>query len=211
MSTSTITIISIGTLTAAKLARVTGGSTTRNTEEMRPMEIEGRPTNLAAEVRVAPGELVVRVALAALAVPVALGEPVVPVGLAALAALAEPVVPVERAVQVALAEPVVPVERAVRVALAEPVVPVELAVPVALVESESPAVLAALELALGPVVAQELVLVQVAAVALRTRSVIAAHRPGLVPAARVEDSAAAAETTREPVVAEAAKAWVAAE
>ena len=95
--------------------------------------------------------------------------------------------------------------------MAVPENPVVSVVRVALVESESPAVPVALELELGPVVAQELALVQVAAVALRTRSVIAAHRPGLVPAARVEDSAVAAETTRAPVVAEAAKAWVAAE
>ena len=49
------------------------------------------------------------------------------------------------------------------------------------------------------------------AVPLRTKSVTARPRRGRVPAPRVEDSAAAAETTREPVAAEAAKAWAAAE
>jgi hypothetical protein len=49
------------------------------------------------------------------------------------------------------------------------------------------------------------------AVPLRTKSVTAAHHRGLVPVPkRVEDLAAAAETTRVPVAAEAAKAWVAA-
>src|SRR5437867_439430 len=61
----------------------------------------------------------------------------------------------------------------------------------------------------GPVL--ELELVQVA-VALRTRSVTAAHRPDLVPLLEAEeDLVAVAETTREPVAAEAAIAWAAAE
>ena len=58
--------------------------------------------------------------------------------------------------------------------------------------------------------ARELELVPVA-VALRTKSVTTAHHRGLVPAPRVEDSAAAAETTREPAAAEAAVAWEVAE
>ena len=49
------------------------------------------------------------------------------------------------------------------------------------------------------------------AVALRTKSVTAAHPHDLVPAPRVEDLAAVAETTREPAAAEAAVAWAAAE
>jgi hypothetical protein len=69
---------------------------------------------------------------------------------------------------------------------------------------------AARELELVPVAVPELELVQVA-VALRTKSVTTAYHRGLVPAPRVEDSAVAAETTREPVAAEAAKAWAAAE
>jgi hypothetical protein len=50
---------------------------------------------------------------------------------------------------------------------------------------------------------------QLAVVALRTKSVTAAHRPDLVPLLEAaEDLAVAvAETTREPVAAEAAIAW----
>ncbi len=106
-----------------------------------------------------------------------------------------------------------PVARAALVVPENPVVPVALVVP------ENPVVPAVLvvpgnpavpELETGPVAALELVLVQVA-VAPRTRSAIAAHRPDLVPAPRVEDSAAAvAETTREPVAAEVGTAWEAA-
>ena len=48
-------------------------------------------------------------------------------------------------------------------------------------------------------------------VPLRTKSVIAAHHHGQVPAPRVEDSAVAAQTTREPVAAEAVIAWAVAE
>jgi DUF2950 family protein len=49
-------------------------------------------------------------------------------------------------------------------------------------------------------------------VPVRTKSVTAPHRRGLVPLlAEVEDSAAAAETTREPAATEAATAWEAAE
>jgi len=83
--------------------------------------------------------------------------------------------------------------------------------------------LVAAELERDPVVV-ELELVQVEAVlapshrraqlaaALRTKSVIAAHRRGLVPLLAVEDSAAAAvETTREPVAVEAVIAWEAAD
>src|SRR6476469_9169920 len=64
------------------------------------------------------------------------------------------------------------------------------------------------ELAIGPAVG-ELELVRVA-VAQRTRLGTAAHRRGLVPVPkRVEDLAAAAETTREPAAIEAATAWAA--
>ena len=87
-----------------------------------------------------------------------------------------------------------------------PVVP---AVRVAVVVSESPAVPVALERELGPVAA-ELVLAQLAE-APRTKSVTTAHHPGLVPLLTGEDLAAAAETTREPVAAEAAIAWAVAE
>jgi hypothetical protein len=65
-------------------------------------------------------------------------------------------------------------------------------------------------LELAPLAA-ELVLAQLV-VALRTKSVTAAHRPDLVPLLAVEDLAAAvAETTREPVAAEAVTAWEAAD
>ena len=120
------------------------------------------------------------------------------------------VAPVVPAVQVA---PVAPVVRVVRVAPAAPenqaelVVPENPVEPVALVVPENPAVP---ELETGPVAALELVLVQLA-VALRTKSATAAHPHDLVPAPRVEDSAAAAETTRVPAAAEAAVAWEAAE
>ena len=51
------------------------------------------------------------------------------------------------------------------------------------------------------------------AVALRTKSVIAAHHPDQVPLLAVEEdlAAAAAETTREPAAAEAAIAWAVAD
>jgi hypothetical protein len=65
---------------------------------------------------------------------------------------------------------------------------------------------AAEELELAPAAADR-VLAQVAAV-LRTKSVTAAHRPDLAPLLAAEDlAAAAAETTREPVAAEAVIAW----
>jgi len=90
-STSTTTIILTGittrTSTVVKLARATGGSTTRNTAEMRPMAIEELRTNSAAmrvssraavlAVVVAPvvraelAELAAQGAQEALAVPVA--------------------------------------------------------------------------------------------------------------------------------------------
>jgi hypothetical protein len=88
----------------------------------------------------------------------------------------------------------------------------------------------ALELVIGPAVVPELVIGQEeaelervqgeaelelvrAAVALRTKSVTAAHRRDLVPLLEaVEDlAAAAAETTREPAAAEAVIAWEVAE
>ena len=77
---------------------------------------------------------------------------------------------------------------------------------------------AALELAIGLAVVPELETAPVVAlaldqvvVALRIRLVTAAHPHDLVPAPRVEDSAAVAETTREPAAAEAVIAWAAEE
>jgi hypothetical protein len=76
------------------------------------------------------------------------------------------------------------------------------------------------EVALGLVpVAAELGLVQVVVerelvpvpVALRTKSVTAAHLHGLVPLLAAEDLAAAAETTRGPAATEVAVAWAVAD
>ena len=121
---------------------------------------------------------------------------------------------------------------AVRVALVvpeDPVAPVALVVqenPVVLaarVVPESPAVPVALELQTVPVAVPERELDQVAVVLVRdhphdrlalpveTKSVTAAHRPDLVPLLVAEDLAVAAETTLEPVAAEAVIAWAAAE
>ena len=113
--------------------------------------------------------------------------------------------PVEPAVQVALVESEDPAEPAVQVESEDPAEPAV---------QESPAVPAAPE--------RELVQVEAVparehprarpAVALRTRSVTAAHRRGLVPLLGAEDlAAAAAETTREPAAAEAVIAWEVAE
>jgi hypothetical protein len=104
---------------------------------------------------------------------------------------------------------VVEPERAIGLAVAGVVKPTvlvaaELGLPIGLVVVP--------ELETAQVVAPELELVQVA-VALRTRSVTAAHRPDLVPLLEAEEDlvAAVAETTLEPVAAEAAIAWAAAE
>ena len=101
----------------------------------------------------------------------------------------------EQVVRVAPVVPAVQVAPVVRVVRVAPVVPENPVVP---------------ELETAPVAALELVLVQVA-VALRTKSATAAHPHDRVVARRVEDLAAAAETTREPAAAEAAVAWEAAE
>ncbi len=119
--------------------------------------------------------------------------------------------PVEQVALVESEDPVEPAGQespAVRVALVEWEDPVEPAV------QESPAVQVAPE--------RELVQVEAVparehprarpAVALRTRSVTAAHRRGLVPLLGAEDlAAAAAETTREPAATEAVIAWEVAE
>ena len=120
---------------------------------------------------------------------------------------------------------VVPESRAVPVALVVPEDPVVLAVRVELVVSENPAVPVVLELETVLVAVLERELDQVAVVLVRdhprarlalrvkTKSVTTAHRPDLVPLLVAEEdlAAAAAETTREPVAAEAAIAWAAAE
>ena len=137
-----------------------------------------------------------------LAVQAVLVAPEGPVALVARAALVVPEDPVELAVQAAL---VVPESPAVLVALAAR------AVREVLVVSEAPAVPVALERELDQVEAVPRHRPAQLAVPLRTKWVTARPRRGRVPEPRVEDSAAAAETTREPVAAEAAKAWAAAE
>jgi hypothetical protein len=147
-------------------------------------------------------------------------EPVVQVGLVELAAQVDQEALAELAAQVdqeALAELAVQAAlgelELVQVAAAQELDPV--AVPVLVIVQEEA------ELERVPVVAV-LGLARVAAVLergqvpgvavrLRTRSVIAAHHHGQVPAPRVEDSAVAAQTTREPVAAEAVIAWAVAE
>jgi hypothetical protein len=135
--------------------------------------------------RVAPGEPAVRAGL------VDLAEPVVRAGSVELAAQVVRVELAELAVRVAPAEP----ELATVQAVAEPeIAQVEVELAIDLAE--------ALELEIGhPLV--HLV------VPLRTRSVIAAHRRGLVPVLEAEDSVGAVETTREPAAVEAVTAWAA--
>ena len=121
--------------------------------------------------------------------------------------------PAEPAVQVALVESEDPVEPAVQ---ESPAVPERELVLVA-AELE-PARVAALELEAVPVAVElehvqgeaELELVR-AAVPLRTKSVIAPHHRGLVPALGAEDLAAEVEITRERAAAEAVIAWEVAE
>jgi hypothetical protein len=145
----------------------------------------------APEALVAPAERVVQVALAALAVRVVLAAQ------GGQEALAEP------AVQAARGAPAELVAQGVVLALG-------IGLAAELVVPENPVELGVPELETGPAVAPELALVQVA-VALRTKSVITRPRRDRVAAPRVEDSAAAAETTREPVAAEAVRAWAVAE
>jgi hypothetical protein len=126
------------------------------------------------------------------------------------------VAPVVPAVRAALAVSEDPVDPVVRVALAVSEDPVEPAV------SENPAVPELAQVEAVPELAQveavpELAQVEAVpvpdhprvqlAVALRTKSVTAAHRPDLVPLLAEEDFMAVAETTREPAVAEAVIAW----
>ncbi len=129
--------------------------------------------------------------------------------LVAQAALVVPAVRVALVVSEDPAEPAVQESPAVQVALVEWEDPVEPAV------QESPAVQVAPE--------RELVQVEAVparehprarpAVALRTRSVTAAHRPGLVRLLEAAEDlvAAVAETTRERAAAEVVIAWEVAE
>ena len=139
---------------------------------------------------------------AELAVVVGSAEPVVRVGLVELGV---------QAVQEALAGLAVLVVQEVSAEPAVQVVREALAEPGAQVAREALAGLAAQEeLAelVAPAVA-ELGLGQ-AALLVRPKWVTAPHHRDQVPVLKAEDLAAATETTRAPVVAEAAKAWVAA-
>jgi hypothetical protein len=189
-STSTTTIILTGTTTktstGAKLAKATDGNITRNIGEMRPTETGKQQISLAVRGladRVA-GSRVLVLERAPAAAKLEQGP-------AAVALERDPVVAELAPVQV-VAVP----ERD----------------PAAAKLEQGPAAVA---LERDPVVA-ELAPVRVVvvperdpvAVPLRSKSVIAPHRRGLVPVLkRVEDLAVAAETTREPAVTEAAAAW----
>jgi hypothetical protein len=170
----------ISTATSAARDRVIG-STTRNTGEMHPMGTGKQRISTAARLAGLRRPIdLVAVELEHDPAAVELG---LPIGL---------VVEPERAIGLAVAGVVKPTV----------LVAAELGLPI------GPGVVPELETA--QVVAPELELVQVA-VALRTRSVTAAHRPDLVPLLEAEeDLVAVAETTREPVAAEAAIVWAAA-
>jgi hypothetical protein len=132
--------------------------------------------------------------------PVAQVELVAPVGQEALAELAVRVASGEPVARVASGELAVPVAQ---VALAELAVPVaQVAAVLGLGQAVVPVHDRVVELELVPV-----------AVALRPKSVTAAHHPDLVPLLEAEEDLAAvvAETMHEPVAAEAAAAWAAAE
>jgi hypothetical protein len=183
-------------LTVVKLARATGGNTTRNIEatlltatvEQRIGSVAMLVSSRAGEelaVVVVSGEPVVRVGLAELAVPVAQVEP------EALAGLEDQVVPAVRAALVVPENQVAPAE------LADQVAPVALANRVAVAELERDRV---------AVVPER----DPAVVRVRTKLVIAAHRRGLVLLHVVEDLAVAAGTTREPAVTGVVVAWAAA-
>jgi len=138
--------------------------------------------------------------------------------------------PVEQVALVESEDPVEPAGQespAAQVALVVSEDPAELVAresPAELVVLESPAELVVLESPAEPVVPErELVQVEAVparehprarpAVALRTRSVTAAHRPGLVRLLEAAEDlvAAVAETTREPAAAEVVIAWEVAE
>jgi hypothetical protein len=210
-STSTTTIISIRTtiLIGTSVAKAATGNTIRNTAGTLLTATEEPRTSSVVRVR---AELVIDPALAVLAVRVAQEAR------AALAVPEDQAVPAVRAALVVPENPVVRAAWAVLVAPGDPVVPespVELVVRVAPAELEQGPAAAALER--DPVVA-ELAPVQVVAVPVRdlvalppkNKWAIALHRPGQVPRlVRVEDLAAAAETTREPAATEAVAAWAA--
>ena len=191
------------------------------------MATETRPINSAGVVQVARAVLVVPVVPEELVVRAALVVPVVPVALVARAVLVALVVPVELVAPAVLVAPVVLEVLAVRAALVVLENPVVLAVRAVLAVPENLAVLVVPAVQVVPenpaapaelVVPVEAVRVQghppvLLAVALRIKSVIAAHHPDQVPLLAVEEdlAAAAAETTREPAAAEVVIAWAVAD
>jgi hypothetical protein len=168
------------------------------------MVIEELRTSSVVRARV---ELVIEAEPAVVVVPGVRVELVAPEGpvdqevLAALAAQEDLVVPAVRAALVVQENPVVPAAQAdpaAPVVPENPVVPVVLEGPAAPVVPESPVVQE------DPVVPE----LDPVAVPLRIKSAIAARHRGLVPVPkRVEDLAAAAETTREQAATEVAAAW----
>jgi hypothetical protein len=193
-STTIITTIrtTISTATSAARDKVIG-STTHNTGAMHPMETGRRRISLAGK------GLAARVVGSRVLAPEDPVVPAVPEDPAVLAAPVALVVPENPVVPVVPEDPAEPLAR------------------VALVAPENPVVPAVLELETVPVAVLERELDQVAvmlvrdhlrarlAEALKTKSVTAARRPGLVPLLTAgEDLAAAgAETTRALAAAEA--------
>jgi hypothetical protein len=177
------------------------------------MVIEELRTSSVVRARV---ELVIEAEPAVVVVPGVRVELVAPEGpvdqevLAALAAQEDLVVPAVRAALVVQENPVVPA------AQADPAAPVVPESPVVPVVPESPVVPVVLEGPAAPVVPESPVVqedpvvpeLDPVAVPLRIKSAIAARHRGLVPVPkRVEDLAAAAETTREQAATEVAAAW----
>ena len=181
-STSTTTIISIRTtiLIGTSVAKAATGNTIRNTAGTLLTATEGPRTSSVVRVRV---ELVIDPALAELDVRVA------QVARAALAVREDQVVP------------------AVRAALVVPESLVELVVQVAPAELEQDPEAVALER--DPV--EAVPVRDLVALPLKNKSATAVrHRDLARLLAVVADSAAAAETTREPAATEAVAAWAAA-
>jgi hypothetical protein len=180
------------------------------------MVIEELRTSSVVRARV---ELVIEAEPAVVVVPgvrVGLVAPEDPAVRAALVAQEDLVVPAVPAALVVQDNPVVPAAQAdpaAPVVPENPVVPVVLEGPAALVVPENPV---GQEDPVAPVVPESPVVqedpvvpeLDPVAVPLRIKSAIAARHRGLVPVPkRVEDLAAAAETTREQAATEVAAAW----
>jgi hypothetical protein len=185
------------------------------TEEPRTSSVVRVPAERV--IAAVPEDPVVPAARAALAVPEDLVAPAVR---AASAVPEDPAAPAVRAASAVPEDPAVPAVRAALVVPENQVAPAGLAVQAGPAELVAQVALAELELVR---VAVELELVQAAerehaqveAVPVldrvepqrRIRSATAAHHRGQVPVPKAEDSAAAAETTREPAATEVVVAW----